>query len=146
MRVDRIGAFVFLAAVALSILLAGCGRRAGPPPIARGAPCAGCGMTVTDLRFACEREAQAGRKVYDSIECLMGGLADGAPGAAALADYDSGILHRADSLWVVKGDFPTPMGGGYAAFLARAAADSVAAATGGRVGRLADFVAARGGG
>ena len=48
-------------------------------------------------------------------------------------------LHAADSMWVVRGSFPSPMGGGYAAFLERASADDVAARTSGRVARLASF-------
>lgn len=119
--------------------LDGCGRRAGPPPIGLGASCAGCGMATQDLRFACERDAGDRWRVYDSIECL---LRDVGPGEAAwLADYDSRTLHRSDSMWVVHGSFPSPMGGGYAAFLDRAAADEIAAESHGRVGRLAEFAA-----
>jgi hypothetical protein len=139
-----------VAALALSI--AGCARPAGPPTIALGTPCVACGMEVRDLRFACERDAGDRWRVYDSIECLIRDAA-AAPaeavrgprfGAAWLSDYDRQTLHAADSLWVVRGEFASPMGGGFAAFLDLAAADSIAAATRGRVDRLAAFMAAPG--
>jgi len=122
---------------------AGCTKSGGPPPIAAGTPCAACGMEVQDLRFACERRAGRGWRVYDAIECLArdAGSAAGGTGNAWLADYDSRTLHAADSLWVVRGAFASPMGGGLAAFRDRAAADSVAAMTSGRVERLATFMA-----
>jgi len=96
-------------------------------------------MSVEDRRFACERADARGYRVYDSIECLLRD-APGRSGAMWLADYDRATLHAADSLWVVRGEFPSPMGGGFAAFLERAAAERVAAATRGRVDRLAAFV------
>jgi nitrous oxide reductase accessory protein NosL len=127
------------ALLAASLLaLASCARPAGPPPIRLGAPCVACGMEIQDLRFACERGAGSEWRVYDSIECL---LREPARGGAWLADYDSRALHAADSMWVVRGDFPSPMGGGLAAFLDRSAADQVAARTRGRVDRLAGIQA-----
>ncbi len=143
MRVDRTGWIAFLVALSLALVTTDCGRRAGPLPIARGTPCATCGMKADDLAFACERQVGRGWRVYDAIECLIGDAVETPGGAAFLADYDTETLHAADSLWVVKGSFPTPMGGGYAAFLARAAADSIATRTAGRVDRLAAFVAAK---
>ena len=132
--------------IAAFLLGVGCAGSGGPPPIAFGAPCVTCGMEIQDLRFACERMAGGGWRVYDAIECLMrdAGTASAAPppgtGNAWLADYDTQALHAADSLWVVRGAFPSPMGGGFAAFRDRAAADSVAAMTSGRVDRLAAFM------
>jgi len=94
-------------------------------------------MEIQDLRFACERRADKSWRVYDSIECLLG---DGpVAGAVYLADYDRKTLHSADSLWVVRGEFPSPMGGGFAAFLGRESADEIAASSRGTVGRLGDF-------
>jgi nitrous oxide reductase accessory protein NosL len=132
---ERAGILSAVVAACAVIALAGCGRNAGPPPIARGAECAACGMRIEDLRFACERPAEGGWRAYDSIECLIRD-ARGALEGAVLADYDSESLHAADSLWVVRGDFPSPMGGGLAAFLDRAAADEIAARAAGRVDRL----------
>jgi len=154
-RVPLVAALAVMAALA-----AGCARTPGVPAIRTGAACAGCGMEVHDLRFACERESAGSWRVYDAIECLIrdagptaGGGAGGDTAATAavaqsawLADYDRQTLHRADSLWVVRGEFPSPMGGGFAAFLAREAADSVAAVTRGRVERLATWLAAPTGG
>ena len=97
-------------------------------------------MAVAQLRFACEKKTDEGWQRYDSIECL---LADAGDGAAYLTDYDGGALHAADSMWVVKGSFPSPMGGGFAACATRGAADEVAAKTNGRVGRLEAFGGAR---
>jgi nitrous oxide reductase accessory protein NosL len=131
---DRLaaGALVLLVAT-----LAGCAPQ-GPPAIRIGMTCAACGMTVEDLRFACTRRDPATRgtgwRVYDSIECLA---REWQPGLALrdvhAADYDQKHLHRADSLWVVKGSFPSPMGGGLAAFLDRDAARVVAGETHGEV-------------
>lgn len=125
----------------LTIVLASC-VSAGPPAIRLGAECAACGMPIEDLRFACERPLGRQWRAYDSIECLV--RDGGASGPAWLADYDRSTLAAAESLWVVKGDFPSPMGGGLAAFRDRTAADEVAARTDGRVGRLAEIAGASG--
>jgi nitrous oxide reductase accessory protein NosL len=127
-------------ALTLALLLGagGCGRESGgPPAIAAGTPCVSCGMKVEDVRWACERRDARGWRVYDSIECLLGDRTSAGP--AWLTDWDGKRLHASDSLWVVKGDVPSPMGGGYAAFLDRTAAEDVAAARRGRVARLAEF-------
>jgi nitrous oxide reductase accessory protein NosL len=123
----------------IALLAPGCARREGPPVIARGTPCATCGMDVRDVRFACERDVGGGYRVYDSIECLLSDKRAPSHGAVYLADYDQMALHSADSLWIVKGSFPTPMDGGLAAFLTRASAEDVAATSRGRVGRWTEF-------
>jgi len=93
-------------------------------------------MPIRDERFACVRGAAGAYRSYDAIECLTR-EGPAKPGEAIyLADYDTGLLHAADSIWVVRGDFPSPMGAGLAGFLDRASADQVAAETRGRVGRL----------
>ena len=123
----------------LACVLVGC-APSGPPRIAAGSACDRCGMPVEDLRFACERRNADARdhwRVYDSIECLAAAwdrrvtIRD-----AWIADYDQAALHRADSLWVARGRFPSPMGGGLAAFLDRAAAQTVASQTHGEVLRF----------
>jgi nitrous oxide reductase accessory protein NosL len=124
----------FAVGCALVLALAGCARSETPPVIARGAECASCGMRVGDPRWACERRADGHWLVYDSIECL---LSDKTPGPAWLTDWDHGTLHAADSVWIVHGDLPGPMGGGYVAFLDRASAEDVAAARHGQVIRFA---------
>jgi nitrous oxide reductase accessory protein NosL len=96
-------------------------------------------MAIEDLRFACERGGPSGWRQYDSIECLV---RDPGPGAVWLADYDSRALSPAESVWVVHGDFPSPMGAGLAAFRDRVAAADIAARTRGRVARLEAWAAA----
>ncbi|MBI5838171.1 MAG: nitrous oxide reductase accessory protein NosL [Candidatus Eisenbacteria bacterium] len=154
-RVARCAALLLACGIAFP--LAGCGSRpAGPRPIARGTPCAACGMEIQDLRLACERIQDGEVRCYDAIECLVReerqlAAAPGsgrAPGAIRhyLPDYDQSALHAADSMWVVQGHFPTPMGGGLAAFLDRRAAEDLAAQTGGRVQAWPQFLAAAPGG
>ena len=117
----------------LAACTGGCARLPEPVPIAKGTPCALCGMEVSDLGFACERARKDGVRIYDSIECLLRDRPV-AGDRVYLTDYDSRALHRADSLWIVKGYFPTPMGGGLACFLSRSAANEVAVRAHGRVG------------
>ncbi len=136
-RLRLIGAAVVMLAVLLWSNFLGC-APAGPPAIVTGTECAACGMPIEDLRFACTRRDIAERKpvwrAYDSIECLARDWHRGAtPRDAYAADYDQARLHRADSLWVVKGSFPSPMGGGLASFLDRGAAQGIADQTHGIV-------------
>ena len=128
-------------AIVAALALAGCGASDRPPRLSSGLRCEACGMDLGDLRFASSRRAGGGWQSYDSIECLVRDAAAKPGGAVWLPDYDQAALHPADSMWVVKGSFPTPMGGGLAAFLDRATADSVAALTNGRVDRF-DAIAA----
>lgn len=132
-----------LAAILTGLFFSSCGPSAAPPAIAIGTECARCGMEVQDRRFACERRGREGWRVYDAIECLLADPGFEHAETAWVPDYDQQSLHRADSLWVVRGEFASPMGGGYAAFLARAAADSVARATRGHVDHLAAFASGR---
>ena len=128
--------------LATGLLGAGCAGPDTPPPIALDTPCATCGMGVQDLRFACQRSVGRAWRVYDAIECLLRDAGSRTATAGAwLADYDRQTLHSADSMWVVRGEFASPMGGGLAAFRTRDSADSVAAVTHGRVDRLAAFLA-----
>ncbi|MGE5175279.1 MAG: hypothetical protein ACM3JJ_02805 [Hyphomicrobiales bacterium] len=138
--VARVAALALLLAAAAAV--GGCAKPdAGPPRIARGTPCSACGMEVRDLRFACAVRAGSEIRVYDSIECALHGGA-GAPGSRVyLADFLTAALHEGDSLWVVRGDIPSPMGGGYAAFLDRTEAERVATARAGRTARFAAFLA-----
>jgi nitrous oxide reductase accessory protein NosL len=121
-----------LVALLLAGTVAGC--ASGPPRIAAGTPCVRCGMGVAEMRFACESRRDGAWRTFDSIECLIDDRKPGEP--AWLTDYDTRTLHPADSMWVVHGSFPSPMGGGYAAFLDAAAARDVAARTQGTVARL----------
>jgi nitrous oxide reductase accessory protein NosL len=135
------GFFVLVVTVMLALALAvvaGCSREPGSPRIRVGEPCATCGMAVQKVRFAGLVRGEDEDRQYDSIECLVKDAASAA-GRAYLADYDQGGLYAAESLWVVKGDFPTPMGGGLAAFASFESAREVAEQTHGSVIRLADL-------
>jgi len=131
---------------AVFTLGAGCGSTdsATPPPIASGAACATCGMSVDDARFVATRRVDGRWLVYDAIECLVADRVPRAGGVAWLTDFETGALAPEGERWVLRGDFPSPMGGGLAAFADRAVADSLAVATRGSVARLADLPA-RGG-
>jgi len=125
----------------LLLLALACGCSGGAPKIATGTPCTHCGMAIAERRFPCARVARRDVKAYDSIECLL--AEDAAGDRFWLSDYDTQTLHAADSMWVVRGSFPSPMGGGYAAFLDRRAADDVARHTNGSVARLAEWAGRR---
>lgn len=144
-RRSRAAARVVSAALGLA-LAAGCARPASQsdarPESVVGGPCDACAMPIDDARFACERRSPEGWRLYDSIECLIQDGGSAAAFGSWLADHETRTLHRSDSMWVVKGGFQSPMGGGLAAFLSRASADTLAAATGGRVARLAEIAAA----
>jgi hypothetical protein len=94
-------------------------------------------MRIEDLRYACEDVSAGTWRFYDAIECLL--RAEPRGERAWLADYDRRTLHAAESVWVVRGDLPSPMGGGYVAFLDPRAAGEIASARNGRVDRLAAF-------
>jgi nitrous oxide reductase accessory protein NosL len=131
----------FLLTALLGLALAspaGCSREPGPPRIQIGKPCATCGMGVQEARFAGLLRGADEDRQFDSIECLV---QDSHVRSARvyLADYDQGDLRAAESLWIVKGDFPTPMGGGLAAFASIESAREVAERTRGRVSRFAEL-------
>lgn len=130
------------ALLCLAILAIGCGSAVGTPRIEAGAPCVRCGMETRDLRWAGARRVDGRVRIYDSIECALNerSPADATAGSGLyLTDFATAALHRADSLWIVRADIPSPMGGGFAAFLDRSAAERVALERNGRAGRLADF-------
>lgn len=139
----RLGPAAALALAALLALAPGCGPRPGPPAILTGTSCWTCGMGVRDKHFASERRVEKRWRVYDSIECLIKDAAAAPGGTPYLPDYDTAKLYPADSLWIVRGDFSSPMGGGLAAFRERGAADTVAVHTNGRVMRFAEVVTGR---
>ena len=132
-----IRAAVLVLAVVLAAV-AGCSRTSSPPRVEIGTPCATCGMAIQEIRFAGLLRGDGGDRPYDSIECLVKGMTERVA-RAYLSDYDQGTLHAAESVWVVKGDFPTPMGGGLAAFVSLESAREVASQTHGQVLRLTDL-------
>ena len=136
-------AVVALFALVLAAASVGCGAGGeGPPAIHRGSSCARCGMGIEDLKFAATRRSEAKWLAYDSIECLIADRPGRAGGPAWLTDYETKTLLPETAAWVLHGDFPSPMGGGLAAFADRAAAESLAVPTHGAVTRLADLSSA----
>jgi len=128
----------------LAALLAAMGcARTDAPRVRLGEPCASCGMNIRDTHFACVRGSHGHYRQYDSIECLLREGPARAGESIFLPDYDLKQLWLADSVWVVQGSFPTPMGGGFAAFAAERSARDVGARTHGRVGRLHQFLGSR---
>lgn len=138
---DRTRTVILLTLAAILGVVTGCARVPAEPRIQVGTPCATCGMEVQDLRFASLRRIEGRDRQYDSIECLLkdAGAAPRSGEKIYLPDYDEGRLHPVESLWVVKGDFPTPMGGGLAAFATVQSAQEVADRTNGCVGRYAEI-------
>ena len=134
-----LGRAAALALLTVVLALAGCSSEVAPPLIRTGTPCAYCRMPVEDLHFACERALDGTWKVYDAISCMMHDAPDAAARSVYLPDHERYRLHPADSMWVVHGEFQTPMPGGYAAFFERAEADSFAAAHRGVVGTYEEF-------
>ena len=131
---------VALVALVLAVAAAGCGARGdGPPPIRAGTACARCGMGIEDLKFPATRRVETKWLAYDAIECLIADRARLEGGPAWLTDYETKALLPEDSAWVLHGDFPSPMGGGLAAFADRAVAESLAVVVNGRVTRLAEL-------
>ena len=144
-KLERGAMLVLLLSVAI---LVGCGGRTteGPPDLTTGDPrCAACGMAVADPKFAAAIRTTGGEiAAYDAIECLVRDLrsrtGDRAPAEIWLADLPTGELQPAARMTVVLADFPSPMGGGYAAFLSPQTAADEARRRSGVSGALAQFV------
>lgn len=116
------------------LITAGCNQaedRADLAKIPDGAVCHVCGMNADDLGFASLLRTPEGDKVFDAIECAVRHVRLHPGGNVWLPDLPSGVLQPADSMRVVKANYPSPMGGGYAAFLDHDLAGREAAARGG---------------
>ena len=139
-----------LALTIVVCLLTGCGgseKADGVPVLAIGEDaCAACGMKVADAGYAAAARLPDGQTLaYDAIECLVRDLrvrrGDGAPAGIWLPDFASGgELKPAADMTVVLADYPSPMGGGYAAFADPAVAAAEAASRDGVAGPLQGFV------
>jgi hypothetical protein len=120
--------------------LAGCRSKTQGPSIDMGkAQCETCGMTVNDARFAVLAEDGSAQHVYDSIECFLKGRRESGETSAEgvwIMDFETQTLHPGAAVTIVKGDFPSPMGGGYAAFADASQAHAQAEAHGGQLGTL----------
>ena len=113
---------------------------AGPPEIQLGVDaCDGCGMTITDTRYAAAAVEGAGGEArtvkFDDVGCLARWQADparGALGGAWVHDRDSGAWVDAASASFARDEaLPTPMGSGVAAFTRASSADAFVGEHGG---------------
>jgi hypothetical protein len=133
----------------LAVFAISCGSdsREAPPSIAAGETvCASCGMTVRDLQYAAAVRESGTVRAFDAIECLLRDLRSRGgtvPADTWLADFSSKTLHRAATMTVVAAGYPSPMGGGYAAYQDGAEAQAAAASRGGVAGSLEDFATGR---
>ncbi|MFH2052062.1 MAG: hypothetical protein ABIK96_06305 [bacterium] len=141
---SRIPAVLFVA-----VALMGCGGAAddGPPDLSGGdLRCAACGMAVADPRYAAAIRTPEGEiAAYDAIECAVRDLRTRtgarAPAEIWLPDLPTGALHQAAGMTVVLADYPSPMGGGYAAFADPSVAAAEAERRAGVAGALDQFIA-----
>jgi len=144
--VSRSAAFLPWLLVFIALGAAGCGGKnsEGPPRLTAGEDvCAECGMTLGDLHYAAAMREGDRVLIYDSIECLARARRK-AGGTVSdriwMADFETVELHPQSAMTVVQAGYPSPMGGGFAAFADPAQARSEAAAKGGVTGTLADVV------
>lgn len=133
--------WVSLVFLMLGAAVVGCRGGSGEAPrVALGtAICDACGMTLTDARFVAVVKDGDTERAYDSIECLVRvWRTSGEPVSDAiwLSDFDAKTLRRQSELTLVHADYPSPMGGGYAAFADRDRARAEAAARKGEFGTL----------
>ena len=108
--------------------------------------CVACGMAVSDPAFAAAARLADGTVLaYDAPECLVRDLRTrtgaAAPAAVWLTDLPTATLRPAATMTLVLADFPSPMGGGYAAFADPLVAAAEAEQRGGVAAPLQDFVA-----
>lgn len=137
------------AVLVLAAALMGCGGAGddGPPDLSGGdLRCVACGMAVADPRFAVAIRTSEGEiAAYDAVECAVRDLRTRtgarAPTETWLADLPTAALHPAAQMTVVLADFPSPMGGGYAAFADPSVAAAETERRAGVAGSLEQFVA-----
>jgi copper chaperone NosL len=118
------------------ILLAGCARPAAvsePPELHLGQdPCAACGMTIDDARFAAALVAPDGTaRLFDDI----GEMIVAEPGQRAwVHDFQTGSwIDASTATYVMSSNLTTPMGGGILAVQDALQAGPLAARFHGRV-------------
>lgn len=118
---------------------AGCGRPA-PRPLTEGSDvCAHCHMTLADRRFGGELVSRTGKVTpFDDVGCLAVAVATGDSAAVHslwVSDYlaPDSLVNVTEMRFLKVDSLRTPMGYGYIAVRPGRAADSLAAALGGRV-------------
>jgi copper chaperone NosL len=136
---------IVIASIALA---AACGgAETGPPKITLDrSACGGCGMLISDPRFAAAYRAGSRTAVFDDIGCLLraldgeglatatnGGASDEPTAEVWLLEENGSWLTAANAVFVRSTELATPMGGGIQAFGDRAEAERLAARVGGTV-------------
>jgi copper chaperone NosL len=124
----------FLIAIGI-LVLGGCNRdvASGPPAVQYGQDaCAGCGMIVSDDRFAAaliNPAPDAAPLVFDDVGCLLA-YEHKNPSAAQWTHYFHDITSHqwltTDQAFFVKTSRETPMGSGIFSFRSRSDADELA--------------------
>lgn len=130
-----------IAATALLLAAAACATP-GPRPLAFGAEqCSHCHMTLADPRYAGQLVTTTGKVLpFDDVGCLAtfvatGGLAAGEIHSVWFHDFarPDSLLDGRAAVFLQHDSIRTPMDFGLVALRRGAAADSLAAATGGRL-------------
>lgn len=143
--------FQFLVLMTALVLSGTQGCSGGPadeaPRIQAGQDvCRECGMTIQDARFAAARRSDSGTALYDSIECLVRACRRNGceiTDAIWIADLDGDGLHPQSSMTIVAANYPSPMGGGLAAFRDPERARAEARTRSGESGSFSDALGGR---
>lgn len=134
-------------AILLALVLAACGRAAGPVPIETGTACAFCRMTISNTHLAAEVVSPGEEpRQYDDIGCLVNDLRQRPAGAAArafVADYASaGLVPAGMAAYTRVESVTTPMSSHLVAHATPAAREADARVRGGTPLTAADVFAA----
>ena len=102
-------------------------------------------MVINDPAYmAMARAADGSELAFDALECLIKTQRRRPITGVLVSDFENpGTWIPAEQAVIARAGFPSPMGGGYAAFASPARAEAAVAARGGVLGSLADFVAGR---
>jgi copper chaperone NosL len=110
-----------------SLLFSACGSAASGPPsiVLDRTSCAGCGMLVSDLRFAAAYRTEEGEElVFDDIGCFLRNLPAAGASRVWVKDYETSEWVDGETAFYVRSRaVETPMSGGIVAFASREAAE-----------------------
>ncbi|NNF05438.1 MAG: hypothetical protein HKN21_01630 [Candidatus Eisenbacteria bacterium] len=116
----------------------------GAPTLEMGkSECVACGMVINDTRYAAAIKSATGEVAgFDALECLIRHARRNKKEGDQiwLSDFYDLQMYPESQMMVVLADFPSPMGGGLAAFKDKSKAEEAAATRRGEAGLLADFV------
>lgn len=135
---------VFLGFVMMSFLGCESSGGDGPPTLEMGkAECVACGMVINDARYAAAVKSGTGEvNGFDALECLIRHARRNTEEGDQiwLSDFYDSRMYPESQMTVVLADFPSPMGGGLAAFKDKSKAEEAATTRRGEAGLLGDFV------